>query len=56
MEEDGRLSDLRLLKFLVCASEHYCRNVEAQYRVGQVEVLLGDGVFLVEVFAHADKL
>ena len=56
VQENGRLSDLRLLQFLVSAVEHDFGDVESQNLIGQIKVLFCNGMLLVQGFAHTYKL
>ena len=56
VEENGRLGDGGLAKVFVGAVEHEVGDAEAEYFVGFFKQVVGDGVVVVEVFAHSYEL
>ena len=56
MEEDGGLSNLRLLQFLVCSLEHNVSNTISKNVVCFLKKFLGKGIVLIKILTHTYKL
>ena len=56
MNEYCWLSYFGLLELISRASKHNFCDVETQYAIGRIKKLLGYGIGIVNIFAHACKL
>ncbi len=56
VEEYRGLGDACLLELFVSAGKHYVGDAETKDFVGTFKKLVRNGVVVVKIFAHADKL
>ena len=56
MKENGWLSNLRLLEFLIRTTKHDFSYLKTENLISQVEMLLSNRMIFVQVLTHTNEL